>query len=104
MSTTERKARTMQLATKGLADAVQYYMMEHGADEPHIRCRPVEGVCSYCGEFIDEGERYFRGSVLRSGSDRFELVILHKECLFDYVVSRYDEAELATALGLMEVY
>lgn len=94
----------MRLATTGLADAVLRHRMEHGADEPHSRCRPVEGVCSYCGEVVDEGDRYFRGSVLRSGADRFEIVMLHKECLYDYVVSRYDESELATALGLKEVY
>lgn len=94
----------MQLLTKAPADDVLRHRMEHGADEPHRRCRPVDGVCSYCGEFVDEGERCFRGSVLRSGTDRFEIVMLHKECLFDYVVSRYDETELATALGLKEVY
>ena len=94
----------MRIATEAPADAFLRHRMEHGADEPHNHCRPVEGVCSYCGEFVDEGERCFRGSVLRSGTDRFELVILHKECLYDYVVSRYDEAELATALGLKEVY
>lgn len=82
---------------------LQRYEMEHGTDEPFGHRQQKAGVCSYCGEYVETGERGFRGRTIRSGSDRFEAVLLHKECLFDYVVSRYDETELATVLGLKEV-
>lgn len=88
-----------------LCDDLQRYEMEHGMDCPHdLQFR--HGRCSYCGEYIEQDDRYFRGTLLPCGTaDAADAsdVLLHKECFMEYILDKYSEAELASALGLKEV-
>ena len=88
-----------------LCDDLQRYEMEHGMDCPHdLQLR--HGRCSYCGEYIEQDDRHFRGNLRHcdtAGAFDAPYVRLHKECFMEYILDKYSEAELASALGLEEV-
>lgn len=86
---------------------LRQYRLEHGID--HMMPPVRRGKCSRCGEWIESDDRGFLGKLPEcghgtktAGAER-EDVALHKECFFDYILDRYTEAELASALGLEEV-
>lgn len=84
-----------------LCDDLRRYEMEHGMDCHDDRLLP-HGKCARCGDLIETGDRHFSGR-LRIGEDDAD-VRLHKECFLEHILDRYTETELATALGLKEVY